>query len=143
MRKNAIALAITAAISAVSFTTSAQAASWKAGDWDLGLSGNVNTFYTVTSCKPSNLNSNSATLAALACGDANTSQTVSNGLLPAALNFSAKTNQDGYDVSGNINVYYGTATSKENTGLAGDALDFSTVDARQIYLTFGNEKMVR
>lgn len=147
MRKHTIALAITAALGAISFS-SAQAASWKAGDWDLGLSGNVNTFYTATTCKSGNLTSTKAgnlTLAGLACGgDVGNSQTISNGLLPAALNFSAKTNQDGYDVSGNINVYYGTTTQDGSNPAgtpAGDALDFSTVDARQIYLTFGNEKM--
>lgn len=147
MRKNAIALAITAAISAVSFTTSAQAASWKAGDWDLSLGGNVNTYYTVTSCDPNDLKAGGLTMAGLACFDADTgsfasdsTHSVSNGLLPAALNFSAKTNQNGYDVSGNVNVYYGTA-SQDSNGFPGDALDFSTVDARQIYLTFGNDKM--
>ena len=141
MRKNQIVLAVMTALAATAFT-SAQAATWKAGDWDLGLSGNVNTFYNVTTCKSGDQKAGGTTLAGLACGDATDSQSVSNGLLPAALNFSAKTKQNGYDLSGNVNVYYGTTTQADNNvKLAGDALDFSTVDARQIYLTFGNEKM--
>ncbi len=146
MRKHTIALAITAALGALS-VNSAQAASWKAGDWDLSLGGNVNTYYNVTTCDTSKLKSGSATMAALACLDPDTgtfnndnTHSVSNGLLPAALNFSAKTNQNGYDVSGNVNVYYGV-DSQDGNGFAGDALDFSTVDARQVYLTFGNDKM--
>ena len=138
MRKNQIVLAVMTALAATAFT-SAQAATWKAGDWDLGLSGNVNTFYTTSHCNASDQQTGGKTLAGVACGDATDSQTVSNGLLPAALNFSAKTKQNGYDLSGNVNVYYGTASQGDNT--SGDALKFSTVDARQIYLTFGNEKM--
>ena len=146
MRKHTIALAITAALGVLS-VNSAQAVGWKAGDWDLSLGGNVNTFYTVTACDTDKLKAGGLTMAGLACLDADTltladdnAHSVSNGLLPAALNFSAKTNQNGYDVSGNINVYYGTA-SQDSNGFPGDALDFSTVDARQVYLTFGNEKM--
>lgn len=116
----------------------AQAASWKAGDWNLGLGGNVNAFYTVTSCDAGDLNSGGTTLAGLACGTAGDSHSVSNGLLPASLNFSATTHQEGYDIGANINVYYGL-TSQGGNG--SDALAFSTVDARQVYLTFGNENM--
>ncbi len=38
-----------------------------------------------------------------------------------------------------MNVYYGVASSQG--GANGDALDFSSVDARQVYMTVGNEKM--
>ncbi|WP_428609875.1 porin [Sedimenticola sp.] len=119
---------------------SAQAASWEAGDWTLGLGGNINAFYTVTSCDSGDLNAGGTTLARLACGSATNTDnhSVSNGLLPASLNFSAKTRQDGYDLGANINVYYGLTSQG---GAGSDALAFSTVDARQIYLTFGNANM--
>ncbi len=146
MTKHKIAWAVTAALAATCLPT-AQAATWQAGDWELGLGGNVNTFYTVTKCDSGDLGANGGTYAGLACLDPDTgaiassdTHSVSNGLLPASLNFSAKTKQKGYDISGNVNVYYGTATQDAN-GLPGDALDFSSVDARQVYLTFGNEKM--
>lgn len=146
MRKNKISF-IVAAILASGTLSTAQAATWQAGDWELGLGGNINTFYTVTTCDAGDLGAGGGTMAGLACADLDTgtaatsnTHSVSNGLLPASLNFSAKTKQNGYDVSGNVNVYYGMA-SQDTNGLPGDALDFSTVDARQVYLTFGNEKM--
>ncbi|MCW8904640.1 porin [Sedimenticola sp.] len=117
---------------------SAQAIEWEAGDWTLGLGGNINAFYTVTSCDAGDLNSGGTTLAGLACGTAGNSHSVSNGLLPASLNFSAKTHQEGYDIGANINVYYGLTSQG---GAGSDALAFSTVDARQVYLTFGNTNM--
>ncbi|MCM8855745.1 MAG: porin [Candidatus Thiodiazotropha sp.] len=119
---------------------SAQAVNWQTGDWTLGLGGNINAFYTLTSCDAGDLNSGGATMAGLACGGSPDDDThnVSNGLLPASLNFSATTNQNGYDLGAHINVYYGIA-SQGNGG--SDALAFSTVDARQVYLTFGNEGM--
>jgi predicted porin len=145
MHKNPIVLAITTALVAGTLP-SAQAATWKAGDWDLGLGGNVNTYYTVTNCDANKLQAGGGTMAGLACLDPDTgtfassnTHSVSNGLLPASLNFSAKTKQNGYDLSGNVNVYYGVSSSQG--GGNGDALDFSSVDARQVYLTFGNEKM--
>lgn len=146
MRKKQIALMVAAIVAASSLST-VSAATWQAGDWELGLGGNVNTFYTVTKCDSGDLGANGGTMAGLACADLETgtvadgnTHSVSNGLLPASLNFSAKTKQNGYDLSGNVNVYYGMA-SQDTNGLAGDALDFSTVDARQVYLTFGNDKM--
>ncbi|MEB4591536.1 porin [Candidatus Thiothrix sp. Deng01] len=145
MRKNPIALLLAAILSGS--TSVASAATWQAGDWELGLGGNVNTFYTVTQCDSGKLGAGGGTMTGLACLDPDTgtltdgdTHSVSNGLLPASLNFSAKTKQNGYDISGNVNVYYGTATQDTNK-LPGDALDFSTVDARQVYLTFGNERM--
>jgi hypothetical protein len=63
-------------------------------------------------------------------------------MLPASLNFSAKTNKNGRDVSAKINVYYGIDSNGANNssnGSSADALKFSSVDARQIYLTFGKK----
>lgn len=146
MRKHQISFAIATIIAAGSLST-VQAATWQAGDWELGLGGNINTFYTVTTCDAGKLGAGGGTMAGLACADLDTgtaatdnTHSVSNGLLPASLNFSAKTKQNGYDLAGNVNVYYGMASQDAN-GLPGDALDFSTVDARQVFMTFGNEKM--
>ncbi|MEW8155761.1 MAG: hypothetical protein AB2765_14380, partial [Candidatus Thiodiazotropha endolucinida] len=88
--------------------STAQAVNWQAGDWTLGLGGNINAFYTVTSCDTGDLNSGGTTLAGLACGSTDDdAHSVSNGLLPASLNFSATTNQNGYDLAAHVNVYYG------------------------------------
>ncbi len=101
MHKNLIVLAVSAALVSNVLPT-AQAASWKAGDWDLGLGGNVNTYYTVTTCDADKLGTGGGTMAGLACLDSDTgtfadanTHSVSNGLLPASLNFSAKTKQEG------------------------------------------------
>ncbi|MES9817892.1 MAG: porin [Candidatus Thiodiazotropha sp.] len=119
--------------------STAQAVNWQAGDWTLGLGGNINAFYTVTSCDTGDLNSGGTTLAGLACGSTDDdAHSVSNGLLPASLNFSATANQNGYDLAAHVNVYYGIASQG---GGSSDALAFSTVDARQVYLTFGNDGM--
>ena len=118
---------------------SAQAATWQAGDWELGLSGNVNANFIMTSCSAGDLGAGAGTMAGLACagavdenGNPTDQQSVQNGLLPAALNFSAKTTEDDWDLSANVNVYYGI---NSNDGGGPDALKFSSVDARQIYLT--------
>lgn len=134
LRKSLLAVGITSAI----FSSGAQAVNWQAGDWTLGLGGNVNAFYIHTACSNGDLGAGGATLSGLACGtstDANgnfeDANAVTNGLLPSSLNFSAGTSQNDWDLSAHINVYYGAAS---NT-----ALGFSTVDARQVYVTLGNE----
>jgi len=116
------------------------AATWQAGDWTLGLGGNINTFFTNTFCDAGDID-NGGTYAGLACAASGGDDVsnVSNGLLPASLNFSASTNQDGWDIGANINVYYNLTSEGVDTGLPGDALDFSTVDPRQVYMTFGKD----
>jgi hypothetical protein len=133
--------------------TNADAASWDAGDWKVSMGGNINAFYVYTMCDNGDLQASGspanpapATWTGYACADAKDKDdnyddyhSVQNGLLPASLNFSAATNQDGWDISANVNVYYGIVsrgTNRDDTGGA-DALQFSTVDARQVYLTFG------
>jgi predicted porin len=120
--------------------TNAQAVSWDAGDWKIGLSGNVNAHFVHTTCSDGDLQSGSTTLTSLQCvdtedenGNKDDVSSVQNGLLPAALVFNAATTQDGYDIAATIGVFYGT---NSNT-----ALGFSTVDARQVFLTFGNDDM--
>ena len=125
-------------LTALPFAT--QAASWDSGDWKLSLSGNVNAHYVYTTCDAGDLQSGGTTLTSLQCagatdenGDPENVSSIQNGLLPAALVFNAATNQDGYDIAATIGVYYGTDSN--------EALGFSTVDARQVFLTFGNNDM--
>jgi len=134
----------------------AVAASWDAGDWKISMGGNINAFYVNTVCDDGDLDSGGTTLAGLACagcvdknGEATNTGSVQNGLLPASLNFSAATTQEGWDLSANVNVYYGIdsagADGDNRNGPSGpqqaDALKFSTVDARQVYLTFGKKNL--
>jgi hypothetical protein len=135
--------------------TNAAAASWDAGDWKVTMGGNINAFYVYTLCDNGDLdasvtNGGAATYAGYACagatdknGDFTDTSSVQNGLLPASLNFSAATNQDGWDISANVNVYYGidSAGTNGSNAAGADALKFSTVDARQVYLTFGKSNV--
>ena len=127
-----------ALLAAMSF--SAHAISWDSGDWKLGLSGNVNADYVYTTCSAGDLESGGTTLTSLQCagavdenGKPNNVSSVQNGLLPASLVFTAATTQEGYDIGATVGVYYGTNSN--------EALGFSTVDARQVFLTFGNADM--
>ncbi len=144
MRKNTLLRAL-ALSSTLGVTGTAHAVTWDAGDWTLGLGGNVNAFYTRTNCDASDLDSGGTTLASLACPTDGDKNSVNNGLLPASLNFSAETTQNGFDISAHINVYYGITSSgadgDSNADNTPDALKFSSVDARQVYLTFGNADM--
>jgi predicted porin len=125
-------------LTAVSFTS--HAVSWDTGDWKLSLSGNVNAHYVYTTCDDGDLKSGADTLTSLQCigtededGNKDNVSSVQNGLLPAAMVFSAATTQNGYDMAATIGLFYGTSSN--------EALGFSTVDARQLFLTFGNEDM--
>ena len=127
----------------------ADAASWDAGDWKLSMGGNINAIYIYTMCDDGDLNSGGTTLTGLGCagavdenGEHTNYSSVQNGLLPASLNFSATTNQEGWDLSDNVNVYYGIDSAGADGDASGaDALKFSTVDARQVFMTFGKEKL--
>ncbi|MEJ2153747.1 MAG: porin [Desulfobacteraceae bacterium] len=149
----AICVMFSAAVLGIS--TDADAASWDAGDWKVSMGGNVNAFYVYTMCDNGDMaasiaNGGPATWTGYACAGATDKDdnfddyhSVQNGLLPASLNFSAATNQDGWDISANVNVYYGIVsrgTNRDDTGTS-DALQFSTVDARQVYLTFGKKDL--
>jgi hypothetical protein len=152
MKKNTIRslkLAILAISTVALFSTTTLAASWDAGDWKLSLGGNINAFYVETWASNGSLDANGLTLTKLTAvngtnkdGNVTNTGSVSNGLLPASLNFSASTNQAGWDISANINVYYGIDSAGTNGDSGGpDALKFSTVDARQVYLTFGQKDL--
>ena len=127
-----------AAASLVALLPAAHAVDMKAGDWDLSLGGNINAFYTSSSCK-----SPTGTVAGLAfgdnafaCGGASNqrSTVIGNGLLPSQLAFGAKSKQNGYDVAANITISVATAT---DSGLAQNNM----VDVRNAYMTVGKSDM--
>ena len=93
-KKLACALASTFAL----FAGTAQAGiGFRAGDWDLDFSGNVNGFATWNSCDNKDFN----IAGGLACnkGPGGTNvQSIESGLLPSALVFSAKSRQLNLDI---------------------------------------------
>ena len=111
-----------------------------AGDWKIDISGNVNAFYVGADCD----NGPAATttvVGGLAC-TGNRSTAVRNGLLPAALVFSATTHQDDYDVGVTIGLYPGinssAAAGANGPGLPA-ALQSPGIDARQAFFTVGQD----
>jgi hypothetical protein len=108
-----------------------------AGDWKIDFAGNVNAFYVGASCDNG---TNTTVVGGLACtGDHSTA--VRNGLLPAALVFSATTRQADYDIDVTIGFYPGinsSAAAGVNGAGQPSALATPGIDARQVYFTFGD-----
>lgn len=122
-----------AALATAGFT--AHAADLKAGDWDIGIGGIVNAYYTHTSCSGSQAVGGLALATkGLGCGGADGRTVVGNGLLPNALTTTAKTRQEGIDISATLMI--GAAVA------SGDAIaNNSNVDVRQGFFTFGTADM--
>ncbi|MFT7776439.1 porin [Roseateles sp.] len=114
---------------------SVHAADFKAGEWDIGLSGIVNAYYTHTSCSGSQAVGGLALASqALGCGGTTGRTVIGNGLLPNALTTTAKTRQEGFDIGATLMI--GAAVA------SGDAIsNNSNVDVRQGFFTFGNADM--
>ena len=88
-----------------------------AGDWKFTANGNVNVHYIGSSCEDE---PTPAVIGGLACrGSAGEDRTssVSNGLLPAALAFSASTTQKGYDLAVTFGFYPGISTNDGSPNL--------------------------
>lgn len=119
--------------------TSAHAIGFKAGEWEMDLSGSINASYTNLNCKRAGPAATIAADGALnPCGSVNSdSQGIQNGLLPGFLIFTAKTKQNGYDLSGVISIDPGTTKDNGTAGGVGQSLG----DQRRVYLTFGNANM--
>jgi predicted porin len=132
-----LAIAVSAALWMVPMTQAVAGIDVSAGDWKIDFSGNVNAFYVGSSCDH---DANTAVTGGLACTGDN-SAAVRNGLLPAALVFSATTRQDDFDIDVTIGFYPGINSSAA-TGVNGPgepaALQTPGIDARQAYFTFGD-----
>jgi predicted porin len=121
-----------------------------AGDWKLSFDGNVNADYIYSNCEA--LNNAAAVSGGLTCVAPGTgersSSSVSNGLLPAALSFSAATTQAGYDIAVTFGLYPGISTNDggspnlaNTSATRNTALGSASLDVRQVFLTFGNKDM--
>jgi hypothetical protein len=119
--------------------TSAHAIGFKAGDWEMDISGSVNAYYNTTSCD----NAGAAADGALPlCGFTGTGQdrtTIQNGLLPGFIIFSASTKQAGYDLKAVISIDPGTTNTGSSAFSGG--VGQTVGDQRRVFLQFGNETM--
>jgi len=128
----------------------ARAIDLQAANWKFSIEGNVNAEYIYSSCETSP----SVVAGGLACvaapGATGSSSSVSNGLLPAALTFNGSTTQKGIDIGFTFGLYPGISTNDggspnlqaaDNPGYGHTALGTAGLDVRQVFLTFGNDRM--
>jgi predicted porin len=150
MTHTRIGLTIAASVAAIIASTASHAVEITAGDWKFTASGNVNAHYIISKCD----DTPGAVAGGLACtasGDAeDTSSSVSNGLLPAAIALGASTTQGGYDLAVTFGLFPGISTNDGgspnlqgslNANSPNTALGTTGLDVRQVFLTFGNERM--
>jgi predicted porin len=145
-KRTRLGLAVSTVIWLVPMTDAVAGIDVAAGDWKIDFAGNVNGFYTGSSCAnpstPVAVSPGTAPVAGgLACtGDTATS--VRNGLLPAALVFSATTRQSDFDIDVTIGFYPGINSDLGGGAVNGtgnpSALQSPGIDARQVYFTFGD-----
>jgi predicted porin len=132
LKRKPICMAVAGACALLGATAANAAIGFKAGDWDLDFSGNVNGFATWNDCD----NDPVTVQGGLACnGNDSDEQAIESGLLPSALVFSAKTKQMNFDIGITLGFYPGISSSAGGAGKQG--LDASSIDMRQNFLTFG------
>jgi len=137
-KRTKLAIAASAAILMVPMTRAVAGIEVNAGDWKIDFSGNVNAFYVGSQCD--NPAANTTVTGGLACtGDH--SAAVRNGLLPAALVFSATSRQADFDIDVTVGLYPGinsSAAAGVNGAGQPSALASPGIDARQVFFTFGD-----
>jgi len=133
-------------VGAADFTTSD-------GNWTFSVNGEINVDYIWSNCQSAA--SAAPVSGGLTCvGSANGNSSVSNignGLLPASISFGVKTTQNGIDIAAHFGLFPGIATNDGGspnlqTGSGppqnaptNTALGTTSLDIRQVYLTFGNK----
>ncbi|MGH8301693.1 MAG: porin, partial [Steroidobacteraceae bacterium] len=127
---------------------SAHAIDVTAGAWTLSFDGNVNANYIYSHCAESPAGVPAIGDLPLACtssSSSDSSSSVSNGLLPAALTVSGATKQDGLDIGFTFGLYQGISTNDGGSpnlqaGGSHTALGTAGLDIRQVFLTVGNSQ---
>lgn len=118
-----------------------------AGDWKFTASGNVNVHYIYASCEDQTTLAVTGGLACRGGAGEDHSSSISNGLLPAALAIGASTTQKGYDLAVTFGFYPGISTNdgspnlQQGATLLNTGLGTTAIDMRQVFLTFGNDRM--
>ena len=123
----------------------------KAGNWTLSFDGNVNANYIYSHCaSATDARTIAGGLACVTSSSSDSSSSVSNGLLPAALTVSGATEQDGFNLGFTFGLYPGISTNDGGSPNLQDiptateghtALGTAGLDIRQVFLTVGNSRM--
>lgn len=128
-------------------SSSASAVELTAGDWKFTANGNVNVHYIASQCEEETTPGITGGLACRGAAGEDKSSSISNGLLPAAIAFGASTTQNGYDLAVTFGFYPGISTNdgspnlQQGAELLNTGLGTTGLDIRQVFLTFGNERM--
>jgi predicted porin len=139
--------ALTTAITTLGVSAPASAVEIAAGDWKFTANGNVNVHYIGSQCEEETTPGITGGLACRGAAGEDTSSSISNGLLPAALALGASTTQKGYDLAVTFGFYPGISTNdgspnlQQGAALLNTGLGTTGLDIRQVFLTFGNESM--
>ena len=106
---------------------------WDAGEWTVDMNGNVNAFAIFSDAKDSSGPAGGLAATTAAAGEADSdSVSISTGLLPAWLGFTATTRQNDLDTSVTISFQPGMGA---NQALGGGG----NTENRQAFLTFGDK----
>lgn len=125
----------------------AAAVEMAAGDWKFTASGNVNVHYIHSSCEEETTLAVTGGLACRGAAGEDKSSSISNGLLPAALAIGASTTQNGYDLAVTFGFFPGISTNdgspnlQQGAPLLNTALGTTSIDMRQVFMTFGNDRL--
>lgn len=136
-----------AAITTICASAPASAVEITAGDWKFTANGNVNVHYIGSQCEEETTPGITGGLACRGAAGEDTSSSISNGLLPAALAIGASTTQKGYDLAVTFGFYPGISTNdgspnlQQGADLLNTGLGTTGLDIRQVFLTFGNDSM--
>ncbi|MGH8181525.1 MAG: porin, partial [Steroidobacteraceae bacterium] len=139
---------LAATVLAVLAAPAARAIDVTAGAWTLSFDGNVNANYIYSHCPqyPAGVPATADLPLACTSTSSDSSSSVSNGLLPAALTVSGATVQDGLNIGFTFGLYPGISTNdggSPNLQVGGShtALGTAGLDIRQVFLTVGNSRM--
>lgn len=136
MNRKKLSLALAGATGLCVATGASAGVGWKAGDWDVDISGNVNGFFVNSDCDSPGL-----VAGGLACAGGDT-VSVRSGLLPSALVLGAKSRQGNFDVGFTFGMYPSINSESTRTGVNGTpgnlALGSGSLDFRQNFFTFGD-----
>ncbi|HEV7614569.1 MAG TPA: hypothetical protein VGO37_22005 [Steroidobacteraceae bacterium] len=136
-KRTKLAIAVSAAMWMVPSLDAVAGIDVTAGDWKIDFAGNVNAFYVATKCDDTSI-----ITGGLACtGGIDRSSSIRNGLLPAALVFSATSRQADLDIDVTVGFYPGINSDlgvPVNGAGNPSALQSPGIDARQVYFTFGD-----
>lgn len=148
-RKNGLEGRMGYALAVATLCCSAPAAAVEiaAGDWKFTANGNVNVHYINSSCEEETTAPVTGGLACFASDGEDQTSSISNGLLPAALALGVATTQKGYDLAVVFGFYPGISTNdgspnlQQGAPLLNTALGTTSLDIRQVFMTFGNDRM--